>query len=182
MTAYWPRSNHGSVLLTAQIALFKHQTTYNIHLEPFEAEEGSSCLLKYLGGQDISGKNDDAVKLCEVLGGLPLAIAHFAGYMTESALSCADALKLLTRRREAMGIFDTKPETTFGYPKSLSYAWDVPLEELDADALKLMQVLSMVSADGVPEEMFLGDHPEPALSFLRQPSQTGYVLCSLSTT
>jgi hypothetical protein len=173
LTAYRPRANHGSVLLTSQNARLSSQTTYNIPLVSFDGLEGCTFLLKHLNRQHSSTESDDARSLCEELGGLPLAIAHVAGYMTESSVSVKDALDMLTRRREAAKIFEKKPEgATFGYKKALGFVWDIALQELDESALKLMQVLSMLNPDGVPEDMLYGDHTEPALSFLKKPQRT----------
>ncbi|OQV00974.1 NB-ARC domain-containing protein [Cladophialophora immunda] len=166
LTPYRPRLGHGSLLLTSQNAGLRSQTTHNIPLKPFGEEEGASFLLKQLNGEHPPTENDDAISLCKELGGLPLAIAHVAGYMAESDVSVKDTLDMFTQRRESAEIFNTKPDTTFVYSKALDFVWDVALRELVDDTLRLMHVLSMLNPEGVPEEMQRGDHLEQGLSFL----------------
>ncbi|EED12079.1 conserved hypothetical protein [Talaromyces stipitatus ATCC 10500] len=176
LTPYRPRSNHGSVLLTSQNAGFGSQTTFSIGLTSFSAEEAAAFLLKHLKTDGMTDQHDDAIALCKELGGLPLAIAHIAGYMTASSehLSPRETLDLFKDLLESNDVFNSKPNTTFGYDKALNAVWDIALRELDADARKLIRVLSMLNPDGVPEDMLKVVTSENGLEFLANRRKTQF--------
>lgn len=179
-----PRSKHGSVLLTSQNASLGSQTTYKILLNPFGPLDSRSSLLSYLDDDEnsqndsLTADDDDATLLCHELGGLPIAIAHVAGYMAESGVSVTQTLEMLRSRRETADIFGGKPDTTFGYPRTLGLMWDIALRELNEQTLKVLQVLCMLSPDCIPLEVFYGPHPEPNLAFLSSMTRTRFVSLS----
>ena len=147
---------------------------------PFSEDEGRACLLAYLEKPNDVAESRDVLKLCRELGGLPIAIAHFAGFIIESQVEVKVVLEMLTRPDEASEIFNKKPETTSEYKKPLNVVWDIALNELDRDALSLLRILSMMSADGVPEEMFQKEHSSPALRFLKDMKRMRYRLPPLT--
>jgi len=139
-----------------------------MHLKPFDRSDGSKLLLRHLRKDESLTQSTDASLISDELGGLPLAIAHVAGYLAESGASLGDCLELLKERRNSARIFSiAQPMTTFQYEKTFGTVWDVALQRLDQDALALIQVLSMMNPDGVPEDMLRGDHQEPELEFLK---------------
>jgi len=164
---YWPRSTRGSIIVTSQDPQFAQTTSSEICLKPFDRADGSKLLLRHLRKDESSTQSTDARRISDELGGLPLAIAHVAGYLAESRASLGDCLELLKERRNSARIFSIAPPMTiFQYEKTLGTVWDVALQRLDRDALTLIQVLSMMNPDGVPEDMLRGDHREPELAFL----------------
>ncbi len=139
----------------------------SILLESFEAEEAAAFVLKHLKMTHETDQHDAVVSLCKELGGLPLAIAHIAGYMEASSISPQETLGMFKDLSDSNAIFNDKPVTTFDYDKALNCVWDIALRELDTDTRKLMQVLSMLSPTGVSDEMLrVGAPPEPGLEFL----------------
>jgi len=175
LKAYWPSSTHGSILITSQNAELAQVTLLEIPLKPFDKLEGKNLLFEHIhGDQTSSEQSKNAELISHALGGLPLAIAHVAGYIRQSKVSPADFLKLLEERSNSARIFN-KDTLLFQYDKTLRVVNDIALQKLDEDALKLIQILSMMNPDGVPEDMLYGDHDEPALSFLKAPDIIRYV-------
>ena len=155
--------------------------TSSICLQPFSPEEGADFLLGHFQSSDLTDQRESAVSLCnDVLGGLPLAIAHVAGYMTmfnEPMLPSEALDKLFKELQDSNDVFNTNPDTTFAYNKenkALNFVWDMALDELDPDSLKLIRVLSMLNASGVPEEMLrvaTGSTSDECLQFLAKPRE-----------
>lgn len=159
---FWPRTKHGAVLLTSQLAHLR--TLHEIQVEPFTTIEGSALLSRLLPKSTSGPRGNDLEMISEELGGLPLAIVHVAGYMAETGVSSAEMLKLLAQRRDADRIFTEDSEVTSHYEKNLAAVWDFALDELarhDKDALTLMQVLAMLSPDAAPEMMFVAKEAGP---------------------
>lgn len=102
--------------------------------------------------EDIAG----AECVSSMVGGLPIAIAHMAGYMFTSKTK----LKELQQRlgtEEAYHIW-LKPKTwtTPLYEQTLDRVWQIALEELPAAAIELLYAISMLNPDTIPEKMFDG--------------------------
>ncbi|KAI1392901.1 P-loop containing nucleoside triphosphate hydrolase protein [Hypoxylon trugodes] len=155
-----PRTAHGSVIITSQHDMFGDMTTSNIHLRPLNKFEGGALLAKHLGnhGHHTDDQNDINL-LCDELGGLPLAIAQIAGYITQSKSSVTAVLAKFQKRSSMAKIFDGFTGVpALQYNRTLSNVWDVALQELDEPAQTVLQVLSMLDADGVPHSLLFGDH------------------------
>ncbi|RYP80174.1 hypothetical protein DL770_006338 [Monosporascus sp. CRB-9-2] len=106
------------------------------------------------------------------VGGLPLAIVHVAGYIRQSQMSLEEFLTLLQNRQQAARIFN-EDTIVFQYDKSLRVVHDIALQQLNPQSLKLAQVLSMLSPDGIPKEILSAEHDNPALKFLRTDGDLG---------
>ena len=178
----WPRSTNGSVILTAQNPEFAQVAKLEIALKPFSHADGATLLLKHLREENTSEQETAHAKsICDELGGLPLAIAHVAGYLTQSKTPLREFLEQFSERVNSAQLFRmSAPMTTFQYEKTLGVVWDVALQRLSSDALQLIQILAMMNPDGVPEDMLYGDHQAPSLEFLRAPDKMRCVLAARS--
>lgn len=177
---YWP-SRGGALLLTSQNASLAQVTRSEVRLQPFPKAEGGRLLLKLNHHVNVDAPADasgQANRIADELGGLPLAIAHVAGYIYESKAGFEDFLLLFQERSNSAHIFASEGNmSTFQYEKRLGVVWDLALNRLERqnpDALRLVQTLSMLNPDGVPEGMLYGVHTEPELAFLAAPDLMRY--------
>ena len=85
---FWPESESVSALVTTQRAEIRVHTMESIKVGVMDKTEGAELLLRLSGHKNVAySTNEEAKKFSESLGGLPLAIAHYAGYMTRSNIS-----------------------------------------------------------------------------------------------
>lgn len=79
---FWPAGMVGAIIVTSQNPDLIHLTRDEIHLQPMSPAEGSSLIQSYL--RRGASEQAAAERLSRDLGGLPLAISHFAGYVARS--------------------------------------------------------------------------------------------------
>lgn len=165
LRGYWPCCASGSILITSQVSELGQSTTSNILLRPFKDKEGASLLVKEVGADTISQQDLMlASSISQVLGGLPLAIAHVAGYIRQTRIGFKDFLALFQTRQNSSKIFSEAINTPH-YDKNLRLIYEIALQELSDSSRKLAQILSMLSPEGVPVEMLTGDQEDQCLLF-----------------
>jgi hypothetical protein len=162
---FWPSFPHGSVLVTTQNSDLCHVSTYPVALDPLDAVDGSVVLLKYL---EINGYADElmvedkkfASLIAAEVGGLPIAIAHIAGYIDQSRCSLAGFLDMFRERHRASNMWskDLSESTTFQYERKLDTVWDIALGTLSAESNNLLSTMAMLNPDSIPEEMLISNH------------------------
>ena len=141
--------------MTTQNATLTYLTSVEVELTPMQPAEGSALIHKHL--QQGESENEDAEKLSIKFGGHPLAIAHFASYLARPQGSFQLILLSPRDRGHSRGIwFDGSVASLCGYPRSLETVWDLALTRLSIDARELVNILSFLNPDSIPEEMFLG--------------------------
>ena len=160
VSPFWPRGTCGTILVTTQNATLTDLASVQIDLGPMKPVEGSAlihrCLL--LG----ESEKEDAERLSRELGGHPLAIAHFAGYLGRSHHPLQLLLNSLQHRKLSHCIW-----ADGGVPSSndsgpiLETVWDLAFTRLSEDARKLLKIISFLNPDSIPEEMILGHEPSP---------------------
>ena len=179
MLTYLPRdfySSHGSVLITTQDSSLATKVKHNLPLKTFKEDEGSAMLLKYL--ERPKPENDPereiAQEISGLVGGLPVAISHVAGYVAYSQCSLTELLEIFKQRRRHIGSATSEDDdlpasfrqASFSYDETLSMVWNVTLRELTSDARDLTYILAYLNCEAVPESMLCAVHPEPSLEFL----------------
>lgn len=157
---YWPACAHGSILITTQDRKLVHRAQSHLCLEPFDEDEGSSLLLQYLPDKHEGVATKETLGLAKSISrevqGLPLDLVGLAGFIVDSRATLPDTLRDLKNHVDL--VCDS---TTFQYgPAHL--AFDVSLNSLPPAAMSVLQVLSMLSPDSIPEDFFvkwLGEAP-----------------------
>ncbi|KAH7000615.1 hypothetical protein EDB80DRAFT_114451 [Ilyonectria destructans] len=169
---YWPAYPHGSVIVTTQNRVLKHSSTFSIHLTPMTEEEGAHLLLRYLDHKDEQSNvflNDmeNARAISKELEGLPIAIAHVAGYIDQLGRPLSYFLEQFRERRSAsiVWLMDSRTSTTPQYDRTLDTVWDFALSALGEEARSLLDVLAMLNPDSIPEEMLLGETDRDPIIF-----------------
>lgn len=118
-------------------------------------EEGSSLIQGYLnrGGSE----QEFAQILSTSLGGVPLAIVHFAGCVARSQCPLYQICQSLNRRIKSSQVW--KPNSALlnsPYEATLNSVWDLAFNRLSADSRKLLEFISFLDPDQIPVEMFTG--------------------------
>lgn len=162
--SYWPACPHGAVIVTTQNQNLKHCSTFSIQLDAMTEEDGASLLMKYLDHGDEQSKSyirdiENAKTISRELEGLPIAIAHVAGYVDQSRRSFSYFLELFRERRKASVVWsmDSRNSTTQQYERTLDAVWDIALSALGSEARSLLDVLAMLNPDSIPEGMMLNE-------------------------
>ncbi|KAG8420118.1 hypothetical protein J3459_011367 [Metarhizium acridum] len=119
------------------------------------SDEGSALIQSFLnrGGSEKKA----AQELSTSLGGLPLAIAHFAGYVARSQCPLDQICSSLNNRIKSSQIWNTSNLLQHGdYEMTLNTVWDLAFRRLSRDSRKLLEFLAFLDPDQVPIEMFVG--------------------------
>lgn len=153
-----PVCDHGSILITTQnpdIALAI--ASAELKLGPLDDEEGARLLLSYIRHDNQSDVFEQAKLICQELGGLPLAIVHVAGYVTQSQIPLARFLQDF-RVAYSQDLEDTDTDLVESeYERTYDTVWSMALTDLPQGARDFIDTLAFFNADKVPEEVFLTD-------------------------
>jgi hypothetical protein len=130
------------------------------------APTASGVLFKYLerDAKD-EAEHEAAYQICNMIGGLPLAIATSAGYITVSKQTLPEFVGHLKRSNKLWAAKD-RVASVQDYDKTLGTVFDIALEELSGNARVLLDLLAFLNPDSIPEEMLLTNHRDDSLNFL----------------
>lgn len=153
---YWPSGIRGSIIITTQNPTTVHAATASIHVQPMTPAEGSSLIQRYLRRGD--SEKEAAENLSQALGGLPLAMTHFAGYVTKSQCTIQQILNSFCDRARSSQVWTAESiESTSMYAHTLATVWDLAWTRLSNDSKIVLEMISFLDPDGIPEEMFIGN-------------------------
>ena len=117
--------------------------------------EGSALIQTYLNRG--ASEQQSAELLSRSLGGLPLAIIHFAGYVARSQCPLSHILATLDSRMKSSQVWkSTHSLNDTSYRNTLNNVWDLAFNRLTKDAEKLLEFLAFLDPDQTPVEMFVG--------------------------
>lgn len=180
ISRYLPDSlalTRGSVLVTTQheAHMPRATNTTRIRIDPLTSLQGSDMLLRYLG-RDVRTDPEAllAREISAFVGGLPVAIAHVAGYVGFSDITLEELIETFREWRKRTGAAtdeaDDLPatfrEASFSYDGTLAMVWEVTLRELTQDARDVLNILAYLNCGSVPRVMLWGMHEDPVLAFL----------------
>ncbi|KAI0813467.1 hypothetical protein GGR55DRAFT_677108 [Xylaria sp. FL0064] len=154
---YWPVSSlNGAILVTSQMASLSQFIRYQIPLQPFSYEDGETLLLDTLRLEDPSpSERGAALAISKIVGGLPIALAHIAGLMFSSRLSLDETVEMFHKQNLSYLWQGEQGPSTHAYETRLGKVWDLALKELDDVEKHLLNILSFLSPDSIPEELIL---------------------------
>lgn len=155
---YWPSGQNGSILITSQnLELVQISEGFEINLSPLGADEGASLLLKHLRktGSATQGEDFETAKdISRTLGGLPVAISHSAGYIEKSQSTLDEFVEMYASREKSRRIWSQDCKSwTKQYERTLETTWDIALSKLNHDIRALTNILAMLDADSISEDM-----------------------------
>lgn len=115
-------------------------------------------LLRRRGGGEIS--DEDADRLADALGDLPLAVEQAASWRAQTGMPVAEYVRLLSENSAEL----LEATTTSEYERPVAAAWNVPLNRLKTDrrgALELLQVCAFFGPEPISRSLFTGGRGAP---------------------
>ena len=122
-------------------------------LDPIRLQQAAEFLLERTG-EDRRRQPDDAdqaLRLAELLDGLPLALEQAGAYIVHKQVSLREYLKAW--EGESDGVLDWYDEGVMQYPASLAITWQRTFHELSPTAQAVLRLVSFLAPDPVPVEM-----------------------------
>jgi hypothetical protein len=151
--SFFPTGGIGKILVTSRNPEWAG-VARTIEVDVFTRVESK----QFLTTRTPELSDEDADRLAEALGDLPLAIEQAAAWRAATGMPVDEYLTLLGQKR--MELLDESPP----YQKSVAAAWSVSLDKLESDnlaALQLLQVCSFFSPDPISRELFSGPPASP---------------------
>jgi hypothetical protein len=152
---YWPQGS-GSVLITSRDPLAKNMFTRipsGMDLSPFTLEE-SLLLFHHLTTAFNEPEDDTAKKICDEIGGVPLAISQMAGIIRRQDLTLSEFFELYKDHEEHASLYDTKFDTSLvTYRHSISTVW--AFEKLRPQARQLLELISFLDPDCIGDDLLM---------------------------
>lgn len=156
---YWPATGDGSILIMTQNPEMVHFTKCHVELPSLSVEESCNLLFTHLSQNFTTASTSNkaiASSLSEELGGLPMAIAHVASYISQSQSSLESFRLQFRERLHGSQIWNAVPMATTGFHScSLGALWDIAIESLQKDSQKLLEQISFLNLDAIPEQLLL---------------------------
>ncbi|GAA1275372.1 FxSxx-COOH system tetratricopeptide repeat protein [Saccharothrix xinjiangensis] len=145
---YLPTGGTGRILVTSRNSQWL-SVARPLEVDVFRRAESVQLLRR----RDPDLTEEDAGRLAEALGDLPLAVAQAAAWRVETGMPAAEYLELLAEKQ--LELLDVT--TTLDYPKSVAAMWDLSLSELkrkNPSALRLLQMCAFLAPEPINRTMF----------------------------
>ncbi|MGW5876916.1 FxSxx-COOH system tetratricopeptide repeat protein [Nocardiopsis terrae] len=176
---YIPVAGDGHVIITSQDRSWQRAgTEASLEITEFSRQE-SVELLRRRGPRGLT--EDEAERLAEELGNLPLALNQAAVWLHEVGMDVPEYLRRLAEKSSEM-IRLLEPVDP-DYPIPVAAAWNVSLEQLAVDspgAIRLLQLCSFLGTVPIPRSLFrFGrdiDGPEELRTILSDPPLLGMAI------
>lgn len=186
LTDYWPLDGPGCVITTSRDPL-GWESCIVVFLNPFSDNEASKFLEKLTKRTEDPEEKENSNLVAKKLGGLPLALAQMASIITRRDLSFAEFLQAYDEkegRKELFPLREENPGHQSEYRHTLASVW--PLKSLK-HGRRVLDVISMLDPDGIPEFIFTS-YPMtvalpgfPKIINAYQRARTELLQCSLVT-
>ncbi|MEV7286076.1 FxSxx-COOH system tetratricopeptide repeat protein [Streptomyces sp. NPDC093252] len=148
--AYFPTNGPGKVIVTSRNRAWERVAT-SLPVNVFEREESIELLQKR--SPDLT--DEDADRLAEVLGDLPLAVEQAGAWRAVTGMQVDEYVQLLDARSPEILELDPSPE----YPVSVAAAWDISLErirERNPGARQLLDICASMAPEPIPRSVLRG--------------------------
>lgn len=152
---YFPTGGAGKILVTSRNPEWAG-VTRTLEVDVFPREES----IQFLRTRTPELSDEDADRLAEALGDLPLAIEQAAAWRAATGMPVNDYLSLLEAKRIELLEDSVSPD----YDKPVAAAWNMSLdklEETNLSALQLLQVCSFFAPEPISRELFAGSPIAP---------------------
>lgn len=144
---YWPGSSQGKAIITTRNhSLAFEPASSGLEVTSWDAETGSQFLLFLLRksiGLDLEAENNSALALSERLSGHALAISHMAGLIYDGEYSIQEFMTMYLKN-------PCRAHVT----NQLAALWDFSFKSLDKNSLSILEVMSFLMPDTIPQELF----------------------------
>ncbi|MFG1610637.1 FxSxx-COOH system tetratricopeptide repeat protein [Actinoplanes sp. NPDC049265] len=142
-----PTGGRGKVLVTSRNADWSLQGN-SLEVDVFSRDESVNLLRR----RDPDIADEDAVRLAEALGDLPLAIEQAAAWRVATGMTAAEYLELL---RDRVELLDATASP--GYERSVAAAWTMSLDRLreaNPAAMRLLEICSFFAPEPISRAFF----------------------------
>ena len=171
---YLPRSAGGHVIITSRNPAWG-TVARPLGVQVFERPTSVEFLLKRTGDAD----QEEAGKLAEALGDLPLALEQAAAYIEATRESVSGYLRMFRERRaELLGRPSPSSDTTAATTWEMSFQ---QVERRSPPAAALLNLCAFLAPDDIPLDIVqqAPDLPEPLAKALADPVQFGDAIAAL---
>lgn len=148
--AFFPTGGAGKILVTSRNPQWA-RVARSLEVDVFTRDESKAFLM----ARPPEMSDEDADRLAEALGDLPLAVEQAAAWRAATGMPVGEYLKLLEDKR--LELFEDAPSPD--YQTSVAAAWNVSLDRLQRDnpaALQLLQVCAYFAPEPISREFFSG--------------------------
>lgn len=165
---YFPEAGTGKVLVTSRNPEWG-QVAQTLEVDVFTREESVELLKR----RTPMVSDDDADRLAQTLGDLPLAVEHASAWCATTGIPVPEYLVMVQQKLVELEALVPTP----GYELPVAAAWNVALDRLRQDnlpALQLLQVCSSLAPEPISRELFTSPRTYPTVpeldEALRNPS------------
>ncbi|WP_223188757.1 FxSxx-COOH system tetratricopeptide repeat protein [Streptomyces sp. TRM68416] len=147
---YFPSGGPGNILITSRNPQWA-SVAQPLEVDVFRREESVALLRRR--GPEIS--DDEADRLADALGDLPLAIEQAAAWRAETGMPADEYLRLLDEKQvDLLGL-----AAPLDYQLPVIAAWNVSLDQLEAKnpaAMQLLQICAFCAPEPISRTLFAG--------------------------
>lgn len=165
---YFPEAGSGKVLVTSRNPEWS-QVAQTLEVDVFTREESVELLKRRIPAVS----DEDADRLAQTLGDLPLAVEHASAWCATTGIPVPEYLAMVQQKLVELEALVPTP----GYELPVAAAWNVALDRLRQDnlpALRLLQVCSSLAPEPISRELFTSPRTYPTVpeldEALRNPS------------
>ncbi|MEU3839689.1 FxSxx-COOH system tetratricopeptide repeat protein [Streptomyces sp. NPDC028635] len=147
---YFPTNGPGKVIVTSRNRGWERVAT-SLPVNVFERAESVELLQKR--SPDLS--SEDAERLAEALGDLPLAVEQAGAWRAVTGMQVDEYLDALAQRSPEILELDPSPD----YPVSVAAAWNISLDriqEKNPGARQLLDICASMAPEPIPRSMLRG--------------------------
>ena len=162
LAGWLPGGTAGHVLITTRTSGWREIADIPVEVDVFARPESVAILRERIP----SISEDDAGRLADGLGDLPLALAQAAGYIAESGMPAAEYLDLVKTRASRI----LNEGAVLSYPRTLAETILITVEKLADEnpaAAMLAEICAFLAPEPVPLALFTtaaGQLPQPLAS------------------
>jgi hypothetical protein len=153
---FWPRTATGSVLITSRDPLHElvdPARSGTSLLNPFSTSETANFILKITHREEDEEDRKLVVAVAKMIGGVPLAAAQIAGSILRRDMTFAEFVQEYDDPRSHNELFrqPVGNKRKLGYEHTILSVWGIEKLKVSGD---LLDVLSFLDPDGIPEQIF----------------------------
>jgi len=148
-----PSLSQGRVLITSRLRDWP-ATVRRQPLETLSLDEAERFLLERTLEDRTRSENDpeQARRLAEELGSLPLALEQAAAYIAHYQMSLSAYLEDWQRERET--VLNWYDGSVMQYPAPVAVTWQKTFQQLSQTAAAILRLTAYLAPDPIPSEMF----------------------------
>ncbi len=148
-----PSLSAGRVLITSRIRDWP-ATIRRQPIETLSLDEAQRFILDRTAN-DRAPSDDDpdqALRLAEELGGLPLALEQAAAYIAQHQMSLSEYLEEWEKEREK--VLNWYDGSVMQYPAPVAVTWQKTFQQLRPTAAAILRLTAYLAPDPIPSKMF----------------------------